>query len=496
MINAFEIFSILLSSTVDDKINRIFKPAVESLDKIIFWDIAAVLGLNLEVKVPFVVVWLIIGGLFFTIRLNFINIRGFRHAWSIVAGKFSKKSDTGEVTHFQALTTALSATVGLGNIAGVAIAISIGGPGATMWMILAGFFGMSLKFAECTLGMRYRKVFPDGSVSGGPMYYLSAGLAKRGLKGLGRFLAIFYAILIVVASGGGGCMLQSNQAFEQLTVVAPWFEGKGVYIGIFMAILVGLVIVGGIRSIARVTSRIVPFMAVIYILAALVIIGYHITDVPEVIWLIIKSGFTGEAIKGGIIGVLITGFRRGAFSNEAGVGSASIAHSAAKTKIPVREGYVALLEPFIDTIVICTMTALVIIFTGVYTEADGMQGVPLTSKAFGSIISWFPLVLAVAVFLFAYSTMISWSYYGQKGFNFLFSGVVNKKIGTAVFQAFFLFFVVLGAASQLQEVINFSDMMILALAFPNLAGLYFLVPDIIDEMKKYNTRLGELVKKI
>lgn len=491
MINTIQISTTLLSLALDDKINRIFKPAVEFLDKIIFWDLTTVLGQKLEVKIPFVVIWLIIGGVFFTIRLKFINIRGFRHAWLIVAGKFSKKGDTGEVTHFQALTTALSATVGLGNIAGVAIAISIGGPGATLWMILAGFFGMSLKFAECTLGMRYRKVFPDGSVSGGPMYYLSAGLAKRGLKGLGKFLAIFYAILIVAASGGGGCMLQSNQAFEQLTVVAPWFEGKGVYVGIGMAILVGLVIVGGIKSIARVTSRIVPFMAILYIMAALVIIGYHITDIPEVMWLIIKSGFTGEAIKGGIIGVLITGFRRGAFSNEAGVGSASIAHSAAKTKIPVREGYVALLEPFIDTIIICTMTALVIVFTGAYNEADGMQGVPLTSKAFGSILSWFPVVLAVAVFLFAYSTMISWSYYGQKGFNYLFSGVVKKKTGAYIFQAFFLFFVVLGAAAQLQEVINFSDMMILALAFPNLTGLYFLIPDIIDEMNKYNSQLAK-----
>lgn len=486
MFNSISITNILLvTSSLDDKINSIFKPAVEFLDKLIFWDLASMLGLDIGVKVPFVVVWLIIGGLFFTIRLKFINIRGFRHAWSIVAGKYSKKNDTGEVTHFQALTTALSATVGLGNIAGVAIAISIGGPGATLWMIFAGFLGMSLKFSECTLGIKYRKIFPDGSVSGGPMYYLSKGLADKGFQKLGKSLAVLYAILIVLASVGGGNMLQSNQAFAQLTIVAPVFTGKGVYVGMFLALAVGLVIVGGIKSIARVTSRIVPFMAAIYILAAIIIIAYHFKEIPEVIWLIIKSGFTGEAIKGGFVGVLITGFRRGAFSNEAGVGSASIAHSAAKTKIPVREGYVALLEPFIDTVVICTMTALVIIFTGAYQASTGMEGVPLTSKAFASVISWFPIVLAIAVFLFAYSTMISWSYYGQKGFNYLFSGIIGKKTGAYIYQAIFLFFVILGAASQLKEVINFSDMMILALAFPNLAGLYFFIPDILAEIKSY-----------
>ncbi len=480
-----DISFILVAITVDDKINQFFKPVVDFLDKVIFWDLAAMLGLDIGVKVPFVVVWLIIGGLFFTIRLKFINISGFRHAWLIVSGKYSKKNDTGEVTHFQALTTALSATVGLGNIAGVAIAISIGGPGATLWMMFAGFLGMSLKFVECTLGIKYRKIFPDGTVSGGPMYYLSQGLAEKGFRNFGKFLAVLYAILIVLASVGGGNMLQSNQAFAQLTIVAPIFEGKGVFVGLFLALVVGLVIIGGIRSIARVTSRIVPIMAFVYIFAALVIIAFNFKDIPNVIWLIIKSGFTGEAIKGGFIGVLITGFRRGAFSNEAGIGSASIAHSAAKTKIPVREGYVALLEPFIDTIVICTMTALVIIFTGAYHSSIGMEGVSLTSKAFASVISWFPIVLAVSVFLFAYSTMISWSYYGQKGFNYLFSRIIGKKTGTLIYQTIFLFFVVLGAASKLQEVINFSDMMILALAFPNLAGLYFFIPEIITEIKNY-----------
>lgn len=471
--------------SVSDYLNSKFRPAVEFLDKIIFWDIADVLGIEIDTKVPFVVVWLIVGGVFFTIRLNFINIRGFRHAWHIVSGRFSKKTDKGEVTHFQALTTALSATVGLGNIAGVAIAISVGGPGATFWMIVAGFLGMSLKFAECTLGLKYRKIFSDGTVAGGPMYYLSKGLALKNLKWLGKILAPFYAILIILASFGGGNMLQSNQAFAQLIEVLPVFEGKGLFVGMALAFLVGLVIVGGIKSIARVTSRIVPFMAFIYIFAALIVIFSNIKIVPAGLAEILYGAFNPNAIKGGVIGVLITGFQRGAFSNEAGIGSASIAHSAAKTNIPVREGFVALLEPFIDTVVICSMTALIIIFSGVPTTSE-MEGVALTSQAFESVIGWFPYVLAVAVFLFAYSTMISWSYYGQKGFNFLFNSVFGRKSSSLIYQLLFLFFVVLGAAGHLTDVIRFSDMMILALAFPNLIGLYIFVPEIVQEIKKYN----------
>lgn len=472
--------------SVSDYLNSKFKPAVDFLDNIIFWDVAKALGFDLGFKVPFIVIWLVIGGLFFTFRLGFINIRGFSHAWQIVSGKFSKKEDEGEVTHFQALTTALSATVGLGNIAGVAVAISVGGPGATFWMIMAGFLGMSLKFSECTLGIKFRKIHPDGTISGGPMYYLSKGLASKNLKWLGAFLAPLYAVLIILASFGGGNMLQSNQAFAQLVEVAPFFAGKGIYVGLFLAIMVGLVIIGGIKSIAKVTSKIVPIMAFIYIIAALIVIFFNIKIVPHGLMTILKGAFGNEAIKGGILGVLVIGFQRGAFSNEAGIGSASIAHSAAKTKIPVREGYVGLLEPFIDTIVICTMTALVIIFSGVYENSSGMEGAPMTSKAFASVISWFPYVLALAVFLFAYSTMISWSYYGQKGFTYLFDKVLPRKVAVRVYQFVFLFFVVLGAAGHLTDVINFSDMMILALAFPNLIGLYIFVPDIIKEIKNYH----------
>lgn len=472
--------------SASEYLNNKFAPAVEFLDKIIFWDVAKALGLDINAKVPFVVVWLVLGGLFFTLRLKFINIRGFGHAIQILKGSFSKSDDDGEVSHFQALTTALSATVGLGNIAGVAIAISVGGPGATFWMIVAGFFGMSLKFVECTLGVKYRKVYPDGTISGGPMYYLSKGLRQKGLKWLGLILAFMYAALIVLASFGGGNMLQSNQAFAQLGEVFPAVQSYGILVGVILAVLVGLVIIGGIKSIAKVTSKIVPLMAAIYILAALVVIFSNITHMLDVFLLIIKSAFSFEAASGGVIGVLIVGFQRGAFSNEAGIGSASIAHSVAKTKIPVREGYIGLLEPFIDTVVICTMTALVIVFTGVYQDAGGLSGAPLTSKAFASVISWFPYLLVVAIFLFAFSTLVSWSYYGQKGFVYLFGTLIGRNISVRIYQVLFLLFIVLGAATDLSNVITFSDMMILGLAFPNLIGLYIFVPEIAAELKNYN----------
>lgn len=470
---------------ISEYLNNKFEPAVELLDKIIFWDIAKALGFETEAKVPLVVVWLILGGVFFTIRLRFINIRGFVHAIKIVRGSLSSKKDKGEVSHFQALTTALSATVGLGNIAGVAIAISVGGPGATFWMIIAGFLGMSLKFVECTLGVKYRKILPDGTIAGGPMYYLSQGLRDKGFKWLGAGLAFLYAVLIVLASFGGGNMLQSNQAFAQLGEVFPGVQSHGIIVGVILALLVGLVIVGGIKSIAKVTSRIVPIMAAVYILAALTIIFSNITHMFEVILIIVKSAFSTEAASGGIIGVLIVGFQRGAFSNEAGIGSASIAHSAAKTNIPVREGFVGLLEPFIDTVIICTMTALVIVFTGVYKDNVGLSGAPLTSEAFASVITWFPYVLVFAIFLFAFSTLISWSYYGQKGFNYLFNGIIGRKSATKVYQILFLLFIVLGAATDLTHVIAFSDMMILGLAFPNLIGLYLFIPEVLSEIKNY-----------
>lgn len=499
-------------TTISSKINQAFTPFVGTLSEILFWDPFHAIGIydqqvyhhNGEavltdagdpVKAPLklIVLWLMAGGLFFTFYLKFINIKAFRHAIGLVSGKHDKNDSKGEVSHFQALTTALSATVGLGNIAGVAIAISIGGPGATIWMMLAGFLGMSLKFSECMLGLKYRKINDKGEVSGGAMYYLRDGLARKGFKKLGWVLALLFSVMAIGGSVGGGNMLQANQAFEQLVGFFPQLKGYGFWYGIVMALLVGLVIIGGIKSIARVTSRVVPFMALLYVTASLVIIFMHIDQTGRALTLIWEGAFNAEALKGGFVGVLIFGFQRGAFSNEAGVGSASIAHAAARTNEPVSEGIVALLEPFIDTIIICTMTALVIIYSGEYNQNSGLQGVSLTSAAYGSVISWFPYILLIAVTLFAFSTMISWSYYGLKGFDFLFGRSAerlfgSRKITNTIFNLFFLFCIVIGSAASLGPVMDFSDMMVLCMAFPNLAGLFILAPEVKADLQQYLTK--------
>lgn len=509
---------IIQEKTISEKINIAFKPIVSAIKSVLFWDPFAAMNLYDPIiydkngnvildedgkpktsKIPLVVVWLILGAVFFTIKMKFISIRGFKHAIELIKGKYDNPNDKGEVSHFQALATALSATVGLGNIAGVAVAITIGGPGATFWMIVAGLLGMSSKFVEVTLGVKYRKIDKNGIVHGGPMYYLSSALKKRKLGWLGQILAFVFAILVIGGSFGGGNMFQANQAFSQLSLVIPEFAGQGFWFGLILAILVGFVIIGGIKSIAKVTDKIVPFMAVFYVAIALVIIGMNITHIGEVFKLIVDGAFAAPAIKGGIIGVLIVGFQRAAFSNEAGVGSASIAHSAVKTNEPVSEGIVALLEPFIDTVVICTITALVIIFTGYYDPnvANGLVGAQLTSEAFGSIFSWFPFLLLIAIFLFAFSTMISWSYYGLNGFNYLFGKFFkNKKIVRYTYFVIFLTFIIIGSSSNLGSVMDFSDMMILSMAFPNIVGLIILSGEVKNDLKSYLKRVksGEIKK--
>ena len=446
-----------------------------------------------EKSIPFIVVWLVLGALFFTFRLGFINIRGFRHALQLAKGKYDDPNAPGQVTHFQALATAVSGTVGLGNIAGVAVAVSLGGAGATMWMILAGLLGMSSKFVECTLGVKYRFINSEGRVFGGPMNYLRYGLEKRNKRGLGKFLAAFFAILAIGASFGGGNMFQANQSFSILAGEFPMLVGNGFWFGVVVAILVGIVIIGGISSIAKVTGKIVPIMAAIYVLGALVVIGVNIENIGPAFTAIWDGAFSPSALKGGVIGVLIVGFQRAAFSNEAGVGSAAIAHSAAKTNHPPSEGFVALLEPFIDTVVVCTLTALVLIFTGMH-EVAGVGGVELTSTAFGSVISWFPYVLATAVFLFAFSTMISWSYYGMRAWTYLFG---KSKKNEMIYKSLFLVFVVVGASVSLGAVLDFSDMMILAMSFPNIIGLYIMIGEVSTDLKEYSHRLkaGELFHK-
>jgi len=445
--------------------------------------------------IPFIVVWLVMGALFFTIRMGFINFRGVRHAIDLVRGKFSNpnKKEVGEVSHFQALTTALSATVGLGNIAGVAVAINLGGPGATFWMIIAGLIGMASKFTECTLGVKYRRVNERGEISGGPMYYLTEGLKKKNLGGLGKVLAVIFSILCIGGSLGGGNMFQANQAFAQLSGEFPSIANYGTFFGIILALLVGIVIIGGIKSIAKVTDKIVPFMAGLYVLFSLIIIGMNFANVGDVFVEIYEGAFNSPAIKGGVIGVLIVGFQRAAFSNEAGVGSASIAHSASKTDEPVSEGTVALLEPFVDTVLVCTMTALVLVFTGFSDGASGLAGSELTSAAFSSIFPWFSLILVIAIFLFAFSTMISWSYYGLKAWTYLFGG---SKTADYMYKAIFLIFIVIGSSVGLGAVLDFSDLMILGMAFPNILGLILLSPEVRKDMKSYFKRVksGEIKK--
>ncbi len=491
--------------SINEKINKSLVPAVEFMSKFIMADVFAQLHLYdpvihddngnilrypngdpMKMKIPFIVVWLILGALFFTVYMGFINFTGFKLALQHVAGKFDKKDEKGEVSHFQALTTALSATVGLGNIAGVAIAISMGGPGATFWMIIAGLLGMSTKFVECTLGVKYRNIDKKGVVSGGPMYYMTKALKNRKLGGLGKFLAIIFALLIIGGSLGGGNMFQANQSFSQLANMFPSFASYGTLYGVILAILVGVVVIGGIRSIAKVTDKIVPFMAVFYVIVALIIIFMNIGRTGEALKLIWDGAFAPGALKGGLVGVMIVGFQRAAFSNEAGVGSASVAHSAVKTNYPITEGLVALLEPFIDTVVICTMTALVIIFTGMYNNPLGLDGVQLTSAAFGSVFSWFPYLLIIAIFLFAFSTMISWSYYGLNGFKFLFGKYFkNDKTIRNVYYAIFLTFIIIGSASSLGAVVDFSDMMILSMALPNIFTLYILAKEVKTDLKDY-----------
>jgi len=451
-------------------------------------------GDPLTKPISFIVIWLVLGALFFTIRMGFINIRGFGHAIDLARGKYDDPDAPGQVTHFQALATAVSGTVGLGNIAGVAVAVSLGGAGATFWMIVCGLLGMSTKFVECTLGVKYRDILPDGRVFGGPMNYLRYGLEKRNMKGLGKVLAGMFAVLAVGASFGGGNMFQANQSFEQLAGQFPMLEGNGFYFGIITAILVGVVIIGGINSIAKVTGRVVPVMASIYVVAALAVIIMNIQNIGPAFSAIYDGAFSPSALKGGIVGVLIVGFQRAAFSNEAGVGSAAIAHSTAKTNNPPSEGFVALLEPFIDTVVVCTLTALVLIFTGMH-EVEGMAGAQLTSDAFGSQISWFPYVLAVAVFLFAFSTMISWSYYGMRAWTYLFGK--SKKI-EFIYKMLFLVFVVIGASVSLGAVLDFSDMMILAMSFPNIIGLYIMSSEVKFDLNEYIQKLksNQLYKKL
>jgi AGCS family alanine or glycine:cation symporter len=459
--------------------------------QIIYLVLSGILGFSLG-GMPLIVLWLIAGSFFFTLRMRLINFRAFKHAIDVTQGKFDDPSEPGEVSHFQALATALSGTVGLGNIAGVAIAISMGGPGAAFWMTVAGFLAMTMKFVECTLGQKYRIVRPDGTIAGGPMHYLEKGLAGKGYSKLGRSLAILFCILAIIGGGCGSTMFQTNQSYLAVAQVFPWFAGYAWVYGLVMAFLVGIVILGGIRSIGAVAGTIVPFMCGIYVLAALWVILANLSALPAAIGQIIVEAFAPQAVAGGFMGTLVQGFRRAAYSNTAGQGVAAIAHAAAQTTEPVREGIVSLLEPFIDTVIVCNMTALVMVITGAYSDPkyQGLNGTQLTQAAFGSVISWFPYILAVCIFLFAYSTVMSWGYYSELCWEYMFGsrGNVFLKLG-------FLAVVFLGAVIQPKIFIDLSDLMLISVAFPNLLGCYFLGNDVALDLKSYMLRLrrGEFI---
>ncbi|MCF6309533.1 MAG: alanine:cation symporter family protein [Sulfurimonas sp.] len=464
------------------------------LEMVLFFDIlfGTVEGVNL----PFLVVWLITGGVYLTFLTKFINLRMLRHSFNIIRGRYNTVDDVGLISSFGALTTALSATVGLGNIAGVALAVSIGGPGATLWMIVAGFLGMSLKFTEVTLSIQYREFLKDGTVMGGAMEYLSKGLAKKGYPSFGKVLAIVFAILMIGGAIGGGNIFQVSQAYSAISHEVPYFADNPLIFGFILAGLTGTVIIGGVRRIAHITETLVPIMAILYISASLWILGSNFDKIDDAFSLIFHEAFSSSAVYGGMIGAIVSGFQRAVFSSEAGIGSSPVAHAPAITKYPVRQGLVALYEPFVDTVIICTLTALVIIITGVYEPGGAYagliaakEGAALTSAAYGTVISWFPTVLSVSIFLFAFSTMISWSYYGERAWVYLFGSKFS-----IVYKLMFLSLSVIATVVSTGIMVDFSFMLMLAMALPNILGLFILSGEVKRLLEDYMSKLksGEL----
>lgn len=474
-----------VEQTFDQKIDAAFAPYTDAISEVVFFNVWKGKVGEADLSVPFILLWLAGAAVFLTIFFRFINLRAFGLALRTVKGKYSRDDDPGEITHFQALSAAVSGTVGLGNIAGVAIAVSMGGPGAAFWMVMLGLCGMTSKFAECTLGVKYRHIDKDGKVHGGGMLYLTRGFAERGMGPLGKTLAVFFGICCVGASFGGGNMYQINQAASQLVNVTggpeTWLGANRWIIGLVVAVFVGVVIIGGITRIANLTAKLVPGMTLLYLAGCFVVLGTHADKIIPTIGLIVSSAFSGEAAAGGVVGTLLLGVRRAAFSNEAGIGSAPIAHAAVKTRYAASEGIVALLEPFVDTVIICTMTALVVIVTGDYLHR-GDDGITITSDSFASVVPWFAYVLSAAVVLFALSTLITWSYYGLQAWKFLFG---KSKASDVSFKVLFCVVIVIGAAMSPGKVIDFSDAMLFSMAFANLIGVYTLLPVIKRELAMF-----------
>ena len=475
--------------------NELFGAINAFFESILFFDIF--FGLIEGASMPFVVALLIVGGLFLTVKMRFINIRMFKHSFDIVRGKYKTKEDKGIISPFQSLATALSATVGIGNIAAVSIAISWGGAGAAFWMILAGFLGMTLKFTEVTLAVKHREFLPDGTIMGGGMEYLSRGLAEKGMRKTGKVMAIIFAFFMILGALGAGNTFQISQSLSIVQGQVAFFNDFPWVFGIIMALITGLVIIGGIKRIATVAEKIVPLMVMFYLVMVFWVLGTYFSAIPDAFALIFREAFSPTAVAGGILGAMVQGFQRAVFSNEAGLGSAGIAHSAARVKYPVRQGLVSLYEPFIDTVVVCTMTALVVILTGSYlggTEAldaaiAAKQGAVITSTAFGSVVSWFPTLLGVAIFMFAFSTMISWSYYGERAWVYLFGSKTS-----ILYKLIFLAFIIIATIVDTGIMVDFSSILFLALAVPNIFGLLIMSGDVREMLSDYLKKLksGEL----
>lgn len=472
-----------MSQSIDATVEALIKPFADGLASFIFYRVP--IG---GVDIPWIVMWLAVAASFFTVYLGFLNIRGFHLALRIIRGDYHDPKAPGEISHFRAVATAVSGTVGIGNIGGVAVAISIGGPGAAFWLVVAGLLSMSTKLVECTLGVKYRRHNPDGSVSGGPMYYLEHWLSVRRWPKLGKALGSFYAASLMIGCLGIGNMFQSNQAYVQFVNISggeqSFFAERGWLFGLGIAVLVGLVIIGGIRTIAGFAAKVVPTMAVLYVLSATIIIALSYAEIPQAFSLIVGSAFTFESATGGMIGAMIVGFQRALFSNEAGIGSASIAHAAVQTHEPASEGMASLLEPFIDTVVICTLSSLVIVVTAFPNGLmdSGLEGIALTSAAFAHHASWAPYPLAVAALLFAFSTAVSWSYYGLKACTYLLGeGALVQNCFKLVFCAF----LALGCMIQLESVLAFSDAMVFLIAVPNIIGLYLFAPEVKKDVQRY-----------
>lgn len=487
-----------MTISIDKAIDSAFKTLADFSDSFLFYSFNLNLsdgaGGVMPVAFPLILIWLFAAGVIFTVYFGFINLRLFKHSFDIVRGKFEEPKAEGQINNFQALMASLAATVGLGNIAGVAVAVSVGGPGATVWMIVMGFIGMSTKFAEVTAGVKYRHSFINDQgqkdISGGPMYYLQAGLANRGWPKFGKVLAVIFALCCIGGAFGGGNMFQANQTFVQFVNAtggdSSWLVGKGWLFGIVLAVMTGAVILGGIKSIARVSSVLVPGMALLYVLVGFYVLAVNYAAVPAALGTIFASAFSLKAGVGGLLGAILIGVKRASFSNEAGLGSAAIVQSCARTAEPARQGIASMMGPFLDTVVVCTMTALVIVVSGVYDGGAGMEGVSLTSRAFATAIPWAPQFLALTVFLFAYSTLIGWSYYGVKASTFIFG---EHVVVEHTFKIAFCLCVVIGCAADLSNVIRFTDAMILSMAFPNIIGLYIMAPELKRELKSYLARM-------